>query len=93
MTKTIDDFYEMGNGVTTLHEVLESYIGGVESPGIGSTTFGNESSPEFKAYKNAHDKAQATDPRYKDIDISIDPKTGQLYINKGTEEKLINNRE
>ncbi|MDR1654176.1 MAG: hypothetical protein LBS01_11145 [Prevotellaceae bacterium] len=26
-------------------------------------------------------------------DISIDPQTGQLYINKGTEKKLINNRE
>jgi hypothetical protein len=33
------------------------------------------------------------DPRYKEPDVSIDEETGQLYINKGNEEKLINNRE
>ncbi len=93
MAKIIDDFYDIGDGVTTMHEVLESYIGGTENPGVGVTTYGNESSVEFKAYKNAHDKAKATGPRYKDIDVSIDAKTRQLYINKGSEEKIINNRE
>jgi hypothetical protein len=48
MTKTIDDFYDLGDGITALHEVLESYEGGVDSPGVGTTTFGNEDSPEFK---------------------------------------------
>jgi hypothetical protein len=92
MAKKIDKFYKLGKGVTTMHEVLESYIGGTESPGVGTPTF-DDTTPEFKAYKNAHDKARTTDPRHQEPDISIDQKTGQLYINKENKEKLINNRE
>lgn len=75
MTQTIDEFYDVKKGVSVLHEVLESYIGGLESPGVGGPTFDN-TTPEFKAYKSAHDKTDATDPRHKAPDISQDPKTG-----------------
>ncbi len=96
MTKTIDGFYEAKKGVSVLHEVLESYIGGVESPGVGGPTF-DKTTPEFKAYKNAHDKTEAIDPRHKAPNISQDPNTGHLYINRPhpqfpmlNAEKLIN---
>lgn len=97
MTKTIDDFYGASKGVSVMHEVLESYIGGVESPGVGGPTFDN-TTPEFKAYKNAHDKTELIDPRHKAPNISQDPNTGHLYLNRPhpkfpvlNEEKLINN--
>lgn len=81
MTGKIDEFYGMKNGVSVMHEVIESYIGGVESPGVGAPTFDN-TTPEFKAYKNAHDKTEAIDPRHRGLNISQDPNTGHLYINK-----------
>ena len=81
MTKTIDEFYEMEIGVSLMHEVIESYIGGVESPGVGGPTFDN-TTPEFKAYHNAHNKAKSIDPRHVPFIISQDQKTGYLYINK-----------
>ena len=81
MTKTIDEFYEMGIGVSLMHEVIESYIGGVESPGVGGPTFDN-TTPEFKAYHNAHNKTKSIDPRHVPLIISQDQKTGYLYINK-----------
>jgi hypothetical protein len=80
MAQTIDKFYEMSNGVTTMHEVLESYIGGTESPGTGTTTYGQENTRESKAYKNAHDKARIADPRHKVPNIVIDP--SGVYISK-----------
>ena len=68
MTKTIDEFYEMGIGVSLMHEVIESYIGGVESPGVGGPTFDNTT--------------KSIDPRHVPLIISQDQKTGYLYINK-----------
>ena len=81
MAKNIDNFYDLGNGVTTLHEVLESYIGGVESPGSGVPTF-DQNTPEFKAYQNAHNKAKEADPRYKEPILSHDCESCPKYINK-----------
>ena len=81
MAKTIDEFYGDGAGVAVMHEVLEAYIGAVDSPGTGSATF-DSSTPEFKAYNNAHDKTQKVDPRHTEPIISQDPTSGHLYINK-----------
>ena len=81
MTGKIDEFYGAGKGVSMMHEVIESYIGGVDSPGVGAPTFDNTTS-EFKAYKSAHDKTDAVDPRHIAPTLSQDPTTGHLYINK-----------
>lgn len=80
-TKKIDEFYEAPKGASVMHEVLEAYIGAKDSPGSGAPTF-DQSTPEFKNYKSAHDKTQTTDPRHKEPVISQDQNTGQLYINK-----------
>ncbi|AZA93743.1 RHS repeat-associated core domain-containing protein [Chryseobacterium nakagawai] len=80
-TKKIDNFYNVQKGVSVLHEVLESYIGGVNSPGIGAPTL-DQTTPEFIAYKNAHDSTEKIDPRHIASDVSQDPTDGKLYINK-----------
>ena len=64
-----------------MYEVIESYIGGVDSPGVKASTFDN-TTQEFKAYKSAHDKTDAVDPRHVAPTISQDPNTGHLYVNK-----------
>jgi len=81
MAKTIDEFYGDGAGVTVMHEVLEAYIGAVDSPGTGVPTLDN-TTPESKAFKSAHDKTQKVDPRHTEPTISQDQNTGYLYINK-----------
>jgi hypothetical protein len=83
-TETIDEFYEMPAGTTMMHEVLESYIGAVNSPGTNAPTFADVQSKNSTglAYLNAHNEATRVDPRYKSPDLSQDPKTGQIYINK-----------
>ncbi len=94
MTEKIDNFYEKPIGVSVLHEVLESYIGGVNSPGIGAPTFDPESN-EYKAYKKAHDETKKLDKRHPEMELVIDDKTGQIYISKpnskgGYDDTLIN---
>jgi hypothetical protein len=81
MTSKIDKFYDMKKGVSVMHEIIESYIGGIESPGIGGPTFDN-TTLEFKAYSNAHNKAEMIDPRHKASNLTQDENTGHLYINK-----------
>ena len=83
-TKKIDEFYGAEKGVSVLHEVIESYIGGKESPGIGGPTFDDVANkiPNGVGYLNAHDKTEAVDPRHIAPTTSQDPTTGQLYINK-----------
>jgi RHS repeat-associated protein len=88
-TEKIDKFYGTAKGVSVLHEVLEAFIGAKDSPGSGVPTF-DPKTPEFKNYKSAHDKTEQSDPRHVAPDISQDPVTKQLYINKPNAELLIN---
>ncbi len=99
-TETIDEFYGVQNGVSVLHEVLEAYVGGKDSPGTGAPTFDDVKNKTSNGtnYLNAHNKVEALDPRHVAPTISQDPTTGQLYINKPhpvipqlNTEKLINN--
>jgi RHS repeat-associated protein len=58
----IDEFYEIPKGSTAKHEVLESYIGAVKSPGEGKPI--TEGTKEYKAYMKAHKKAMKIDKNY-----------------------------
>ena len=82
MTGKIDEFYGAQNGVSVLHEVIESYIGGKESPGIGSPTFDDvqNKTPAGVGYLNAHNKTEALDQRHVAPNIIDDPKG--IFISK-----------
>ena len=82
MTGKIDEFYEVENGVSVLHEVIEAYIGAVDSPGIGAPTFDDvkNKTPNGVGYKNAHDKTEALDSRHVAPNIIVDP--AGIYISK-----------
>jgi len=80
-TKKIDEFYGAPKGTSIMHEILEGYIGAKDSPGSGAPTFDN-TTPEFKNYKSAHDKTQTTDPRHPEPVISQDCDACPKYINK-----------
>ncbi len=84
MTETIDQFYNTDSGVSLLHEVLEAYIGGKESPGTNPPTFEDvqNKTPDGVNYLNAHNKAENIDPRHVAPIVTQDPNTGHLYINK-----------
>jgi uncharacterized protein RhaS with RHS repeats len=99
MTKILDEFYGTDDGVFVLHEVLESYIGGKDSPGTGPPTFEDvqKKTQNGTNYLNAHNKPKALDPRFVEPTISQDPTSGKLYVNKSHPvipqlniEKLIN---
>ncbi len=60
----IDDLTERGEGVGTLHEVLEAFIGAKDSPNAKQAINGKKN----KAYRNAHSKAKNIDPRHIEID-------------------------
>lgn len=81
-TGKIENFYNMEKGVSVLHEVLEAYVGAVESPGIGPPTFADQekNTPTYTGYKNAHVKAIQMDPRYVEPNVIADPKG--IYISK-----------
>ena len=81
MAKKIDKFYDMPEGATIIHEILESYIGGIDSPGVGVPTY-DMTTPEFKAYNSAHKKTETVDPRHVNPLLSQDPATGHIYLNK-----------
>ena len=42
----------------------------------------NNTTPEFIAYKFAHDNTEKVDPRHVVPDVSQDPNDGKVYINK-----------
>lgn len=71
-----------GDGVTVLHEVLEAFIGGKDSPGAKSVTArdATDSNPDYIKFKSAHEKARTLDPRHREPNISQDA-TG-VYISK-----------
>lgn len=82
MTKKIDEFYEVKKGVSMLHEVLESYIGGAESPGVGAPTLDETETPERTAYLNAHNKAELLDTRHKASNIVAGDIKDGIFISK-----------
>ena len=81
-TKAIDEMNEMPNGTSILHEVLESYNGAKGSPLTQAPTFDDvkNKTPDGVAYLKAHDKALATDPRFKPPNSSQGP--DGIYISK-----------
>ena len=69
-------------GSSMMHEVLESYIGGKDNPGTKAPTFDDvkNKTPSGNAYLNAHNKADAIDPRHKAPNSSQGP--DGIYISK-----------
>lgn len=59
----IDSFTQRGQGVGTLHEVLESYVGAIEYPGAKAAV-GDKPN---KAYDYAHGEARRIDPRHREL--------------------------
>ena len=79
-TRLMDALSGNPKGSSVTHEVLESYFGGVDSPGSPAPSL-DPSSPGFKEYQSAHDKAKAADPRFSEPNIS-QGSNGQLIISK-----------
>jgi RHS repeat-associated protein len=81
-TKKIDEVNGAPKGVSVLHEVIESYVGAKDSPGTGAPTFADveNKTPNGVAYENAHNKAEALDPRHKAPNSSVD--ASGVYISK-----------
>jgi hypothetical protein len=75
-------------GVTILHEVLESYIGGTNTlkSGIPAKSNLDVDFETNKAYLDAHKQAEAIDPRHKDSYYQIQ-KTDGFYLKSLTDEK------
>ena len=69
-------------GTSVLHEVLESYIGAKENPGTQAPTFEDVQNKASNgiSYLNAHNKAMATDARFKAPNISVG--ADGVYISK-----------
>jgi hypothetical protein len=89
-TKIIDNFYKSGSGVSMLHEVLESYIGGANSPGSPAPTY-SKTSPGYDNYLKAHNEAMATDPRFKAPNISREATGTKTSISLFPYDDLIKN--
>jgi len=74
----LDKAFERGNGTGILHEVLEGYVGAVDTP---NSPAGTNDNPVGKAnYDNAHSKAKAIDPRYNKTG-KIGPRITQISNN------------
>lgn len=79
---------------------FEKYITFIASGVLGLTiTFADvaNNTPTGNAYLNAHNKSEQLDPRHVSPNVTADPNTGHLYINKPhpvipmlNQEKLIN---
>ncbi|MGS4345194.1 RHS repeat domain-containing protein [Myroides odoratus] len=61
-----DEFYKMGEGTTTKHEVLEAFIGAKKSPGIiiNQNNNNDDKSKEYKAYMKAHKATMKLDRNF-----------------------------
>ena len=66
--KQFDDWYEMPQGTSMAHEVLESYFGGIDSPGASPPEMkineDGDAVTSSEAYNNAHEKASKYDPSF-----------------------------
>lgn len=81
-TKKMEDLSGVPTGVSVLHEILEAYQGAKDNPGTSAPTFSDveNGTPAGVAYKNAHDKAEGLDPRFKAPNLSVDQ--SGVYITK-----------
>ena len=81
-TKQIDELNDASKGSSVLHEVLEAFIGAKDSPGAKAPTFEDVANKTTNgvAYENAHNKAEAIDPRHKAPNSSVG--TDGVYISK-----------
>ncbi len=89
-TKIKEDFIGQKEGVTILHEVVEAYIGAVESPGA---------KPNSQEYVSAHKKANNSDSR-RNISFGYKPEISNvnyttlrgdvtMYVTKGRKRKVL----
>ena len=66
--KQFDDWYKMPQGTSMAHEVLESYFGGIDSPGASPPEMkineDGDAVTSSEAYNNAHEKASKYDPSF-----------------------------
>ena len=82
-TKVVDEVSGRSKGVTVLHEVLESYIGGKNTQSsnvVAPSTLMVDPNP---AYENAHKQAEIIDPRHQNTYTPFDKKDG-YYIKNNT---------
>src|SRR5690606_16665744 len=84
MTKEMDSFYNMGEGTTMLHGVLEAYVGAVTTPGAQGFTAA-DGNP--LGYQEAHDTVMGLDPRYVEPNIIQD--SNGIYMSKQPYDPLI----
>ena len=82
-TEKVDGVAGRDKGVTILHEVLESYIGGQTSQKTGVSAPSTFIDPESKSYFNAHNQAEVIDPRHQNTYTPVDKKDG-YYIKNNT---------
>jgi hypothetical protein len=83
-TEKIENLTGASKGSAVMHEVLEAYIGAVDSPGAGTPTFADvgNNTANGKAYLDAHQGANATDPRHQDANSSASPDGKSIYVSK-----------
>jgi len=78
----IEAFAGESTGVRSGHELVESYIGGKDSPGGPAPTF-DSNSKGYKEYLSAHNQAVSLDPRFSQyIHDSFDSKTQMMGVSK-----------
>lgn len=78
MTGKIDDFYDMQSGVTTLHEVMEAYMGATLHPGTGMPT--TNKGKDYENYLETHDATKVLDSRY--VETGAEESKEGIYIYK-----------
>ncbi len=84
LTKIVDEVSGRSSGVTVLHEVLESYIGGknTQSSGVAApSTLMVDPNP---AYEKAHNQAEVIDPRHQNTYTPFEKEDGYYIKNNVT---------
>ena len=85
--RQMDSWYGMPEGTSLFHEILESYIGGVDTPNAPSVSGHKDSSGNYEAtsleYLNAHSKASKFDSNFIEpiIEITVDKNANIEIIN------------
>ena len=85
--RQMDSWYGMPEGTSLFHEILESYIGGVDTPNAPPVSGHKDSSGNYEAtsleYLNAHSKASKFDSNFIEpiIEITVDKNANIEIIN------------
>ena len=85
--RQMDSWYRMPEGTSLFHEILESYIGGVDTPNAPPVSGHTDSSGNYEAtsveYLNAHGKASKFDSKFIEpiIEKTVDKNTDTEIIN------------